>query len=140
MEALTALTKNVLDGNPDLKIIGYSIGEYGVEELVGDNGVRYRYAHEDPSSVEPLEKLVPVRRWVEWRTGDAFKEELSRNGGIWAPMFGIQGWVYQYCGLGHFIMVRRRYWEDFERESSGLKRGALYSSFPDIMSRVLDNG
>lgn len=138
MAELTALTRNVLDCNPGLEIIAYSVGEYGVEEMIGDDGIRYGYAEDDPAAADLTESLVRRDRWLEWRTGEAFREELTRNGDKFAPMFGIRGWVYQYCGLGHFIMVRREYWEAFERERSGLRRGNLYSSFPDIMMRVLD--
>ena len=138
MNASMILTKKVMDANPVLRIIGFTIGEYGIEKLIGDDGIQYGSPHGDPSSDDLIEGMVPARRWAEWRTGDGFREELSRNGDIWAPMFGIRGWVCQYCGLGHSVMVRREYWKDFEEERSGLQRGELYCSFPEIMVRVLN--
>ena len=51
----------------------------------------------------------------------------------------VQGWECIYCGLGHFVMMRKEYYPRFQQLTSGMgRRGLLWSEAFDVLMRILE--
>jgi hypothetical protein len=51
----------------------------------------------------------------------------------------LQGWECIYCGLGHFVIIRKEYYPRFQQLTTGFgQRGPLWSTAFDILVRILE--
>ena len=51
----------------------------------------------------------------------------------------LQEWESIYCGLGHYLIIRKEYYPRFQQLTSGMgMRGQLWSTAFDVLVRILD--
>lgn len=51
----------------------------------------------------------------------------------------LLGWECIYCGLGHFVMMRKEYYPRFQQLTSGMgRRGLLWSEAFNVLVGILE--
>lgn len=51
----------------------------------------------------------------------------------------LQDWESIYCGLGHYLIIRKEYYSQFQQLTTGFgQRGQLWSTAFDVLVRILE--